>query len=153
MKHLAICVAVLALYGCGATAPKVQNSIDQPITITKHGMDISALGGYAYRGYFYNTSPKVMKYIDFYVTPINAVGDAVADRITGKSRTGMRYTGPVEAGKPKGGAFDPTWYNNSIKCVKVEEIEITYMDDSTDKLSGQRLAAATAQVPACAGII
>lgn len=152
MKYLAICAAVLALSGCVATAPKIQNSTDQPITIVKHGMNVSALDGFGYHGYFYNTSPKVMKYVDFYVTPMNAVGDAVADSITGKSKAGMRYTGPVEPGKLKSGSFKALWYAGSIKCAKIEEIEITYMDGSTDKLNGQRLAAAAAQVPACVGV-
>ena len=153
MKYLAICAAVFALGGCVTTAPKVQNSTDQPITVVKHGMNVSALGGYSYRGYFYNTSPRVMKYVDFYVVPMNAVGDPVEDGLTGKSTTGLRYTGFIGPGGAKSGSFDGArWYNDSIKCVKVEKIEITYLDDTTETIRGKRLALATAGVPTCAGI-
>lgn len=58
--------------------------------------EVDSAGGVSAIVYWRNESPKTIKYINFYLTPYNAVGDAVKCEIRGYSRNRCYHTGPVE---------------------------------------------------------
>ncbi|PUA99164.1 hypothetical protein C8C99_4047 [Acidovorax sp. 107] len=151
MRFISICAAVLALTGCVATAPQVKNSTEQPITMEGHRLEVGRFDTTGYRVGFYNTSPKAMKYVVFKATPFNKVGDPVRDTISGKVQAGMQIVGPLQPGEQKRGTFEHVWLNGSVHCVRLDEIEITYMDGAIETLTGGRVAAALGRWPLCAG--
>ncbi|BBI31902.1 hypothetical protein [Cohnella abietis] len=85
-----------------------------------------------------NKSNKTIKYIYFDVVPINAVGDIVSSDIGGRSTFRAKDTGPIKSGVSFGSEYywENAWYNSTIKKVQLQQIDITYMDDSSDTISG-----------------
>jgi hypothetical protein len=83
-----------------------------------------------------NKSSKTIKYVTFQVVPYNAVGDPQSSEIGGTSSFGGKVTGPINPGQTYGGdsLWENAWYNSTIKTAKLTEIDITYMDDSTDTI-------------------
>jgi len=77
-----------------------------------------------------NISSKTIKYIHFTVTPYNAVDDAVTCSIRGYSTTRIQDTGPFKPGKTYGYGteWDNVWYNSTIKRMKIESVEVEYMN-------------------------
>lgn len=80
---------------------------------------------------------KVVKYITFTVVPYNGVGDRVACTITGAGPRKLQATGPFDA-IPLASAtyghqavFDVQWYNPSITCITVTQVDVQYMDGSS----------------------
>ena len=80
-----------------------------------------------------NTSNKVIKYIRFEWVPYNAVGDVVGCRIMGYRRSVGQVTGPIQPGQICGYGYrwSNSWYNNTIKKIKLVGIDIEYMDGTT----------------------
>ena len=154
MKPLIVLAAVLSLAGCSAkpvspdhfgSVERVQAALanpDVPVLIGKFGtFQPNSAGGVDVRVEFINTSGKTIKYISFRMTPHNAVGDAVDDRIGRGSLRGVKTTGPIYSGqsntyvKPmeqpqSDGVWRNTWYNHTIKCATIDQIAIEYMDGS-----------------------
>lgn len=108
-------------------------------------LNIDSAGGVGLTVQIRNTSTKAMKYLIFVLSPYNAVGDRVASEIGNKVQARLSFTGPIpsvrnvdrqdaaaynELDRQNSGAFPTIWYNSTIRCVKVEWIEITYMDGS-----------------------
>jgi hypothetical protein len=105
----------------------------------------SAGGSGAKIVYRYLDGKKVIKYLYFTVTPFNSVGDPVADRISGRSQRRLTVTGPLEAAPLDKKEFheesfwDPLWYDNSLSCLRLDKVDIQYMDGSTETFSGKKL--------------
>lgn len=73
-----------------------------------------------------NQSNKTIKYVNFNVKGLNAVGDLVYDGY--KSRTGIGPVGPYETGS---WSFDNCWiYDNTINEVEIISMSIEYTDKS-----------------------
>lgn len=83
-----------------------------------------------------NKSNKTIKYVTFKVTPYNAVGDAQYCAIRNYSQVSVQVTGPINSGKTYGDdkVWENAWYNNTITNAKLNEIDIIYMDNSTDTI-------------------
>lgn len=78
---------------------------------------------------FSNNSDKEIKYLDFEVIPLNAVGDAVKDHGMYDSEKRFRATGPFSKGEGlKGGWHWQGWYNATIETLKLTQLDIEYMD-------------------------
>ena len=94
----------------------------------------SAGGVDLYIGYT-NNSDKVIKYITFTVTPYNAVGDRAVSEIGNISTFRARDTGPKAKGEGLAGnsswCWSNAWYSWEIDSLKLESIDIEYMDGST----------------------
>jgi len=70
---------------------------DTPIRIFKTELtDIDSVGGVSFRIFWNNHSTKDIKYIHFYVTPYNRVGDPVKCEISKNSTQGCYDTGPFK---------------------------------------------------------
>ncbi|MBQ3485341.1 MAG: hypothetical protein IJA77_07605 [Clostridia bacterium] len=82
---------------------------------------------------FRNTSDKTIKYVTFNIQPLNAVGDVVTCRISGRSDVRLRYTGPLAPGAQCFQAvWGKEWYNSTIQKLGFGDIEIEYMDGTTE---------------------
>jgi len=117
------------------------------ITITKinygHYEDIinpgwysgpNAAGGVDLQVDFKNSdSSRTIKYAVFTVTAYNAVGDEAPNELDGLATKRLKFTGPLAPGANKTGTYwECSWYNHSIKTLKIDKVEIEYMDGSTE---------------------
>lgn len=97
----------------------------------------NSAGGVSVRFSFKNLTGKTIKYASFWFIPFNAVNDACSCSITGKSRNGVKYTGPLAPdGVHNGALFENAWYNNSINSVRLTSVYIEYMDGTNETLAG-----------------
>lgn len=87
-----------------------------------------------------NVGTKTIKYYTLYFVPYNAVHDPVACRISDATKFGGVGTGPIE---PMGSQVDRllenAWYNNTIIRAELVEVEIEYMDGSTEVIDGTKI--------------
>ena len=96
-------------------------SIETSKPNTANGVDVDVR--------FSNDSDKTIKYIYFYLTPYNAVDDAVASEIGDKSTTGVGLVGPMESGEQKYIISSKNvWYSSTIQYALLESVKIIYMD-------------------------
>lgn len=65
------------------------------VEITRTDFKMNSVGGVSPSIYFCNNSSKVIKYITWYMTPYNAVGDAVRCTVSNRSQVQGRTTGPI----------------------------------------------------------
>lgn len=83
-----------------------------------------------------NQSFKEIKYIIFEAVPINNVGDIVKCTVREESTFRGKGTGPYKRkSEYEETSFENAWYNNSIKSVKLQQIDIEYMDGTTVTLT------------------
>jgi hypothetical protein len=92
--------------------------------------DPNSAGGVSCDIIWKNISSKTIKYIHFLVAPYNAVDDKVTCSIRGYSSARIQSTGPFKPGKTYGygNEWDNVWYNYSIKRMKIESVEVEYMN-------------------------
>lgn len=93
----------------------------------------NSVGGIETNVKFYNASKKTIKYIDFYFTFTNAVGDPVYDRLTRKRTVVMSCMGPIEEGEfgSWGSDNDPIAYIYNADNGQLVKCVIKYMDGSS----------------------
>lgn len=90
---------------------------------------------------YYNTSAKIIKYVDFYFSLFNAVGDKCYLKYN-RSYTGhVRGVGPVESFSSGSWEWDrATHYTTSDASeMRIVKIVITYMDKSIKTLTGNNI--------------
>jgi len=90
----------------------------------------NSAGGVNVEAMFKNQSDKEIKYLRVSVTPYNAVMDPVSCQITGKSTIRLEDVGPWVAGGVDYGTWKNVWYNQTIRYISLDLIEIEYMDGS-----------------------
>jgi len=89
-----------------------------------------------------NVSDRTIKYIRYTVELYNAVGDVVADEITGSSTRRLLDTGPYRPGDSAAwGSWPTVFYNYAGRCVIVLSMSVTFADDSTVTIQGADLEA------------
>jgi len=87
------------------------------------------------------SSSRVIKYITFYITPYNGVGDVVACTVRDVSTRALEITGPVDAQKSvMSNDVEAFWYNSTIESAEIESISIEYMDGSLLEIDNITLA-------------
>jgi len=98
---------------------------------------------------FVNNSDKTIKYVTFYCQPFNAVGDPVSCKIQYESAFSMNHlsegafksTGPYAKGEGvqgKQSRWAKAWYNSTIKTVKLNKVEIEYMNGSKEIIDNEK---------------
>lgn len=90
---------------------------------------------------FFNTSEKTIKYVDFYFSLYNAVGDRCYLRYD-KSYTGhVRGVGPVEPGSFGSWEWDRATHYTSADAseMKITKVVITFMDKTVRTLTGNAI--------------
>lgn len=90
-KFVALLFAVAAMlaFTCTAWAAK------PPIELMYFTFDMNSVGGVSPTVYYRNNSGKTIKYLEWYMTSYNRVGDLAPDSITGKATMRLRTVGPV----------------------------------------------------------
>lgn len=144
-----LAAAVFALSGCSATAPRAA-SMDEPIALRHHYRSMNSVGGVSYSVVYWNTSPKPLKYVDFTLTPFNAVGDVAPSSIGGRATTTARDTGPLAPGQLASATWEPSWYNSTIHCVRLDSVKLIFMDGTEQALTDKQVQAALGKLPRCA---
>lgn|GEM_PF-6589504 len=89
-----------------------------------------------------NLSEKTIKYITFYIQPINTVDDVVKCDLRGHSEFRGVSTGPFATGDGKSADtyyWENSWYNNTIYYVELLKIEIEYMDGTKETITKNEL--------------
>ena len=96
----------------------------------------NSAGGVDFNIIWQNKSDKTIKYVAFEVVPFNAVGDIVECTIRNSSNFRGQVTGPI--GKNKWSGYGTTWsnawYNNTIKKIEITEVNIDYIDGTSEIL-------------------
>ena len=131
-------VLTLSLSGCSTVFYKEHyNAIEQakssglPILLyLKEVSNPDSAGGVDIKIGFQNLSKQNIKYVKFGVLPYNAVGDVVASEIGGKTLAILNFTGPLPYDEYKYSRWENVWYNNSIRCIEIVKVDISYMDGS-----------------------
>ena len=102
--------------------------------------DMNSVGGVAPTVYYRNNSGKTIKYLDWYMTAYNRVGDPAPDSITGKANAHLRTIGPIPtfqvyrepAGTTyKSGSSDSPFYEYTDSGYWIDssgDIETVYQD-------------------------
>lgn len=90
-KLVALFFAVTAMlaFTCTALAAK------PPIELMDFEFDMNSVGGVAPTVYYRNNSGKTIKYLEWYITAYNRVGDLAPDEITGNATMRLRVIGPI----------------------------------------------------------
>lgn len=88
---------------------------------------------------FTNKTGKEIKYITFGIRPYNAVGDPVECTVSGVSLYDAKSTGPFAPNGKFTQTLEHAWYNTNIASVKIESVEIIYMDNSTETLTPEQI--------------
>lgn len=109
--------------------PLVISSIYSKFPNSAGGVDVSAR--------FFNTSDETIKYIVLTVMPYNSVGDIAPSEIGRKKSARLQYTGPLKANDENTwSTWENIWYNHSIRCIEITDVEITYMNGMEQNFSG-----------------
>lgn len=96
----------------------------------------NSVGGCDYSFYYKNKSKKTIKYLYLSGFIYNAVDDLVSCEIRNRSYFSGKDTGPVAYGEKGGGRWDCIIYNYSADKLKLDNIDITYMDGSSVRIAG-----------------
>ena len=100
----------------------------------------NSAGGVSVQIIFQNDTQKTIKYVYFDVVPYNAVKDAQSCTISGKTKAGLKCTGPIQPGKIfRDVCWENVWYNYSITTLDLVMVEVLYMDGSSEKLTGANI--------------
>ncbi len=84
----------------------------------------------------YNATEKEMKYITFTYVPYNSVGDMVSCTVKKRSEVSCKLTGPFKPGDATYVDWKNVWYNPTISLTGIKEVNIEYMDGSTETIPG-----------------
>ena len=108
--------------------------------------EVNSAGGVEPHATFVNPNPKlVVKYLRLRVTPYNAVGDVISSNIGDQSTAGMSMTGPLaQADGERHVRWEPIWYNNSASCLKIQSVQVEFVNGKTLSFSGNTLRGALA---------
>lgn len=86
-------------------------------------------------------SGPVIKYLRVDVSPFNEVGDRVVGETSGRDQVTLKKTGPIRAdGSEDWFTWENIFYNSTITCLKINSVEIEYMDGSTERAAGDQLS-------------
>lgn len=118
----------------GHTDIKITPIINIPVTVMVPGPD--SAGGVSVELEVKNLMGKTAKYINIYMTALNAVGDPVVCSIRNESTRCVTFTGPLPAGESQTGTFEQAWYNHSITNAKIEYVHVVYLDDTQEIYEG-----------------
>jgi len=140
------------LTGCATSSPaervaKLAHDKNAPISIYNfYSTGADSAGGVGVYVEFVNPSQNTYKYVNLTFSARNKVGDVARSEIRNQTFGRTQSIGPFPFGATNGGAgeyerFGPLWYNSSIKCVVLEEVELVYMDNTVTTLKGDQMKA------------
>lgn len=148
---LSLCIGGF-VSGCATPSPaervaKLAHDKNAPISIYNfYNTGPNSAGGVGVYVEFINTSPNTYKYVNLTFSARNKVGDVARSEIRNQTFARTQSIGPFPYGATNGGTkeyeqFDSLWYNSSITCVVLEEVELVYMDNTVKTLVGDAMKA------------
>lgn len=162
MKNIIIILTLIFIQGCVGynnykfTQKAKENN--QPLVIKSfYPTYPNSAGGVSIYPIIENISDKAIKYISITVTPYDTVGEQAFSEIRNESTEKLKMTGPFKPGYDTTGFlegfsqkyFSNVWYNYHIKCVELNSIEITFMDNSTMYYDKENVSLITTQNMQC----
>jgi hypothetical protein len=114
------------------TLAEKQVSLKDSIQIIKsYTSTPNSAGGVDLHIVWRNKTKRVVKYANFRVSAINAVGDEVYSELTHHGTAVV--TGPIKPGSVDGHGtyWDCMWYNSTIKKCVITSVELEFFDGST----------------------
>jgi len=121
--------------------------INSPIAISAVFGDRNIADGIDVMITYQNIESKAIKYVEFELVLVNAVGDVVATNIMNKKRTHLQSTGPVKSGSTKWADWKAPVYHSDAVKLAILSADITYMDGTKEKAPG------LAAMPSAHGVI
>jgi hypothetical protein len=115
--------------------------------IKDFGIDeVNSAGGVEpYFVLFNPNSASPIKYVRIRATLYNAVGDVISSTIGNQSTASLSYTGPLSNADGENRAdWGPIWYNTTGACIKVESVQVTFVNGKIVSLAGKNLRKALA---------
>ena len=106
-------------------------SARNPIIVDSYRIKMDSAGGIEVFISFSNNSGRILKYVDFEVTPYNRVDDIARSTIDGASTKTIQVVDYIEPSKKYDAHFAPVWYNNTISYIKINSIKVTFRDGGT----------------------
>ena len=109
--------------------------------VRKWGWNLNSANGVEPYFSFFNTSNKTIKYVDFYFSIFNAVGDKCYLKFEKSYIGNVRGVGPIESFETGSWNWDRATHYTSGDAseMKIVKIVITYMDKTTKILTGNSL--------------
>lgn len=105
------------------------NKQKSPITISDWSWSRDYFGGVEWNFRLTNNTDKTVKYVTMEWSCYNAVGDLVYDEITGKSKHGVKYTGPLNPNETTDYLCNSTrFYSHSFNSSKFTLLQVEFVD-------------------------
>jgi hypothetical protein len=79
----------------------------------------------------FNPTNKTIKYVTFYVSGINPVGDAVYNVRQHSNISEFRGVGPIKPNESANYEWEYAWFTDVVETLKIKKVKIQYMDGST----------------------
>jgi hypothetical protein len=121
-----------------ATLSDIKGKLRDSIDIIKlQTTKPNSVGGVDCKIVWKNKFKKPIKYLDFYVSALNQVGDEVysdISRFNGPEK--LSLTGPIKPNEVhgNGGIYENVWYNSDIKSCVLRKIKIEFMDGTKTEI-------------------
>ena len=114
--------------------------------ITDLGHHINSAGGISiYYAFEHLDSTRALREITLSVTPFNAQGDVEKGENSGATTRRLRRFGQVTvADGSQRFQFDNVWYNELIRCVQIDRIDLTYANGTRQSLRKEKIRAVLA---------
>ena len=142
-KYFLSIVLLLSITGCMVSTQDIKIAKQNNIPLVVSRVNVShpnSAGGVDVRLRYLNTSNKSIKYIVTTVVPYNKVGDRVSSEIGNKVYARLQDTGPIKPDAYSEGTWSNNWYNYSIRCTEITNIDITYMDGTREQYKEPELS-------------
>jgi hypothetical protein len=78
----------------------------------------------------FNPTNKSIKYVTFYVSGINAVGDKVYNIRQQNNISEFRGIGPIKSNESASYEWEYAWFTDVVETLKINKVKIQYMDGS-----------------------
>lgn len=106
----------------------------------------NSAGGVSVKFSVKNYGTKNVKKFRVYFSAYNGAGEKVSCTVRRESTRVVASTDMVRAGETKDSfVWNNTWYNNSIRSIKIDRIEVTYTDGTTESCNGNYMPTSTDQ--------
>lgn len=79
----------------------------------------------------FNPTNKTIKYLTFYVSGINPVGDAVYNVRQHSNISEFKGVGPIKPNESAYYEWEYAWFTDVVETLKIKKVKIQYMDGST----------------------
>jgi hypothetical protein len=121
---------------------KLAHKIPQTIEIIKSRTSTpNSAGGVDCSIVWKNKSEKVIKYVTFSVSAVNAVDDVVTGDYNHSNVERLAVTGPIKPNQTSGNGkiWECVWYNSTIDHMNIVGVKVEFMDGETISTSDDKI--------------